>query len=147
LGAEFSDSARHRDSVMSLGSIAHLQYILPRLMTLSRWRAESENSAPNARVYPWRRDDVETDDLASPDSVMSLGSIAHLQYYFARTGLLDGKSGRGREWEKNSAPNARVYPWRRDDVETDDLASPEVAEETEREDIIPPPWIYPCIGC
>lgn len=28
------------------------------------------------------------------DSVMSLGSIAHLQYYFARTGLLDGKGGR-----------------------------------------------------
>lgn len=27
------------------------------------------------------------------DSVMSLGSIAHLQYYFARTGLLDGRSG------------------------------------------------------
>ncbi|KAH0536913.1 hypothetical protein FGG08_006251 [Glutinoglossum americanum] len=26
-------------------------------------------------------------------SVMSLGSIAHLQYYFARTGLLDGKGG------------------------------------------------------
>ena len=25
------------------------------------------------------------------DSVLSLGSIAHLQYYFARTGLLDGK--------------------------------------------------------
>ena len=25
---------------------------------------------------------------------MSLGSIAHLQYYFARTGLLDGKGGR-----------------------------------------------------
>ncbi|KAG8628726.1 hypothetical protein KVT40_002591 [Elsinoe batatas] len=25
------------------------------------------------------------------DSVMSLGSIAHMQYYFARTGLLDGK--------------------------------------------------------
>jgi hypothetical protein len=24
---------------------------------------------------------------------MSLGSIAHLQYYFARTGLLDGKGG------------------------------------------------------
>lgn len=27
------------------------------------------------------------------DSVMSLGSIAHMQYYFARTGLLDGKGG------------------------------------------------------
>ena len=24
---------------------------------------------------------------------MCLGSIAHLQYYFARTGLLDGKGG------------------------------------------------------
>lgn len=28
------------------------------------------------------------------ESVMSLGSIAHLQYYFARTGILDGKGGR-----------------------------------------------------
>ncbi|KAK3937072.1 hypothetical protein QBC46DRAFT_18816 [Diplogelasinospora grovesii] len=27
------------------------------------------------------------------ESVLSLGSIAHLQYYFARTGLLDGKGG------------------------------------------------------
>lgn len=27
------------------------------------------------------------------DSVLCLGSIAHLQYYFARTGLLDGKGG------------------------------------------------------
>jgi hypothetical protein len=36
-------------------------------MTLSRWRAESENSAPNARVYPWRREDVDTDDLASAE--------------------------------------------------------------------------------
>lgn len=27
------------------------------------------------------------------ESVMSLGSIAHLQYYFARTGLLEGRSG------------------------------------------------------
>ncbi|KAL4895115.1 hypothetical protein BDV59DRAFT_192067 [Aspergillus ambiguus] len=34
------------------------------------------------------------------ESVMSLGSIAHLQYYFARTGLLDGKGGHAREWKK-----------------------------------------------
>ena len=27
------------------------------------------------------------------ESVLSLGSISHLQYYFARTGLLDGKGG------------------------------------------------------
>ncbi|KAJ8069854.1 hypothetical protein OCU04_000268 [Sclerotinia nivalis] len=30
----------------------------------------------------------------SRESVLSLGSIAHIQYYFARTGLLDGKGGR-----------------------------------------------------
>lgn len=33
------------------------------------------------------------------ESVLSLGSIAHLQYYFARTGLLDGKGGRLRKKE------------------------------------------------
>ena len=31
------------------------------------------------------------DSARNRDSVMSLGSIAHMQYYFARTGLLDGK--------------------------------------------------------
>lgn len=31
------------------------------------------------------------------ESVMSLGSIAHLQYYFARTGLLDGKGAQARD--------------------------------------------------
>ncbi|KAL4869047.1 hypothetical protein BDV12DRAFT_185441 [Aspergillus spectabilis] len=34
------------------------------------------------------------------ESVMSLGSIAHLQYYFARTGLLDGKGGNTKEFKK-----------------------------------------------
>jgi hypothetical protein len=36
---------------------------------------------------------VFSDSARNRDSVMSLGSIAHLQYYFARTGLLDGKGG------------------------------------------------------
>jgi hypothetical protein len=36
------------------------------------------------------------------DSVMSLGTIAHLQYYFARTGLLDGK---GAQFAKENAQN------------------------------------------
>lgn len=35
------------------------------------------------------------------DSVLSLGSIAHLQYYFARTGLLDGKGGHLAKESKN----------------------------------------------
>lgn len=40
----------------------------------------------------------------SRESVMSLGSIAHLQYYFARTGLLDGRGGTLREWKKKRKP-------------------------------------------
>ena len=36
------------------------------------------------------------------DSVLSLGSIAHLQYYFARTGLLDGKGGQLAKESKNT---------------------------------------------
>ncbi|KIW96067.1 uncharacterized protein Z519_03133 [Cladophialophora bantiana CBS 173.52] len=35
------------------------------------------------------------------ESVMSLGSIAHLQYYFARTGLLDGKGGQMAKKKQN----------------------------------------------
>jgi len=40
------------------------------------------------------------DSARNRDSVMSLGSIAHMQHYFARTGLLDGKGAqlaRGRK--------------------------------------------------
>ncbi|TEY32378.1 hypothetical protein BOTCAL_0739g00030 [Botryotinia calthae] len=49
---------------------------------------------------PKRRGYVQTQgtnfakSAQSRESVLSLGSIAHLQYYFARTGLLDGKGGR-----------------------------------------------------
>ncbi|KAK4205351.1 hypothetical protein QBC40DRAFT_302991 [Triangularia verruculosa] len=38
------------------------------------------------------------------ESVLSLGSIAHLQYYFARTGLLDGKGGRLARKRDSKAP-------------------------------------------
>lgn len=41
------------------------------------------------------------DSARNRDSVMSLGSIAHMQYYFARTGLLDGKGAQlAKEREK-----------------------------------------------
>ncbi|OQE84971.1 hypothetical protein PENNAL_c0025G04460 [Penicillium nalgiovense] len=72
------------------------------------------------------------------DSVMSLGSIAHLQYYFARTGLLDGKSGRGREWEKgkknkDNVPRVLITPNQRH-MDDDMVASPsDMADPTEGE--------------
>ena len=59
------------------------------------------------------------DSARHRESVMSLGSIAHLQYYFARTGLLDGKGAQAREFRKKKheevpklllTPNARYIP-------------------------------------
>ncbi|EXJ89349.1 hypothetical protein A1O3_02416 [Capronia epimyces CBS 606.96] len=41
------------------------------------------------------------DSAKNRESVMSLGSIAHLQYYFARTGLLDGKGGQMAKKKQN----------------------------------------------
>ncbi|KAJ5129658.1 uncharacterized protein N7515_005697 [Penicillium bovifimosum] len=82
------------------------------------------------------------------DSVMSLGSIAHLQYYFARTGLLDGKSGRGREWDKDkkdkdSVPRVLITPNQRhmdDDLvaSPSDMAEPDDVEEEDGEVMLPP---------
>lgn len=45
------------------------------------------------------------DSARMRDSVMSLGSIAHMQYYFARTGLLDGKGGQLAKSKKKSSAN------------------------------------------
>ncbi|KAJ5506644.1 hypothetical protein N7453_005601 [Penicillium expansum] len=86
------------------------------------------------------------------DSVMSLGSIAHLQYYFARTGLLDGKSGRGREWEKgkknkNNVPRVLITPNQRhmdDDMvmSPTDMADPVEGEfEDEEAEVMLPPTV------
>ncbi|KAI5283608.1 hypothetical protein KEM55_001467, partial [Ascosphaera atra] len=39
---------------------------------------------------------------------MCLGSIAHLQHYFARTGLLDGKGGRSKVYKKRDVDGSGV---------------------------------------
>ncbi|KAI9654029.1 MAG: hypothetical protein M1831_005546 [Alyxoria varia] len=50
-----------------------------------------ENVASKRRGYTRPQGTAFADSARSRDSVMSLGTIAHLQHYFARTGLLDGK--------------------------------------------------------
>ena len=42
------------------------------------------------------------------DSVLSLGSIAHLQYYFARTGLLDGKGAQLAKDERGKPGTGKI---------------------------------------
>ena len=53
------------------------------------------------------------DSARNRDSVMSLGSIAHMQYYFARTGLLDGKGAqlaKDRERKKSAGNKENLEP-------------------------------------
>ncbi|KEF54790.1 uncharacterized protein A1O9_09232 [Exophiala aquamarina CBS 119918] len=68
--------------------------------SISNFSAYSNgSSASRASTYPRRRGYVRpqggsfAESAKNRESVMSLGSIAHLQYYFARTGLLEGKGG------------------------------------------------------
>ena len=88
------------------------------------------------------------DSARHRDSVMSLGSIAHLQYYFARTGLLEGKSGRGKEFKKknkDNVPRVLITPNEQhiDDLvdsptEMSESAEVDYLEDEEGEVMLPP---------
>lgn len=56
-------------------------------------RSSSASTAIRQRGYVRPQGATFAASASNRDSVLSLGSIAHLQYYFARTGLLDGKGG------------------------------------------------------
>ena len=56
-------------------------------------RSSSASTALRQRGYVRPQGVSFAPSAGHRDSVLSLGSIAHLQYYFARTGLLDGKGG------------------------------------------------------
>lgn len=100
--------------------------------------ARSSVSVSSRRRGYVRPQGVEFADSAKHrESVLSLGSIAHLQYYFARTGLLDGKGGQAREFKKKKpeevpklllTPNARFIP--------DDLSE---SPTTTEEEVLDPP--------
>lgn len=53
--------------------------------------SDSGISSSKRRGYMRPQATFVAESAKNRESVMSLGSIAHLQYYFARTGLLDGK--------------------------------------------------------
>lgn len=68
-----------------------------------------------------------SDSARNRDSVMSLGTISHLQYYFARTGLLDGK---GAQLAKNRKSSAAAGSGTLDDVR-DSLRSLSMSSDNE----------------
>ncbi|KAF9885455.1 hypothetical protein FE257_012891 [Aspergillus nanangensis] len=78
--------------------------------SLSASSATSADARSSVSVSSKRRGYIRpqgaefADSARNRESVMSLGSIAHLQYYFARTGLLEGKGGHAREFKKKKKP-------------------------------------------
>ena len=77
--------------------------------SLSRASTGSGPRAAARRGYVRPQAAHFADSARNRDSVMSLGSIAHLQYYFARTGLLDGKGGQlAKEGSKKGTSNVTV---------------------------------------
>ncbi|KAK3068160.1 hypothetical protein LTR53_014495 [Teratosphaeriaceae sp. CCFEE 6253] len=79
------------------------------------------------------------DSARNRDSVMSLGSIAHMQYYFARTGLLDGKGAqlaKGKE-RKCSSNKENIEPT--DDTTVSSLSLYDVSDSGQDVSVVESP--------
>lgn len=78
--------------------------------------SDSGLSSSKRRGYMRPQATFVAESAKNRESVMSLGSIAHLQYYFARTGLLDGKGAQFAKEDplaqrrKSSAPVTHSTP-------------------------------------
>ncbi|KAJ9495238.1 hypothetical protein H2202_009265 [Exophiala xenobiotica] len=72
------------------------------------------------------------------ESVMSLGSIAHLQYYFARTGLLDGKGGQLAKKKQNGEYDLPKSSLVESPVDDEGQAMWEAAQEDGADVMLPP---------
>ena len=73
-------------------------------------RSVSASGAVRQRGYVRPQGVSFAPSAGNRESVLSLGSIAHLQYYFARTGLLDGKGGQLAKESKNKQVNLLLRP-------------------------------------
>ncbi|KAL8738300.1 MAG: hypothetical protein Q9181_000889 [Wetmoreana brouardii] len=117
-------------------------------------RSSSASTALRQRGYVRPQGVAFADSAGKRDSVLSLGSIAHLQYYFARTGLLDGK---GAQLARDQNPKRGVSDSQLETkpkirsssgtVSFDDDGAPSLAEdddigqEWDRDNILPAPTV------
>ncbi|KAJ4346537.1 uncharacterized protein N0V89_010468 [Didymosphaeria variabile] len=80
----------------------------------------SDSGIPGRRRGYMRPEGTEFSRSAkNRESVMNLGTIAHLQYYFARTGLLDEATGRVAKKRKNGSRTASGSERPLSDIEGD----------------------------
>lgn len=85
-------------------------------------RSSSASTALRQRGYVRPQGVTFAPSAGNRDSVLSLGSIAHLQYYFARTGLLDGKGAQlAKEKDQKIKPRVIEEPL---SITLDDCPSP-----------------------
>ncbi|KAM0564281.1 hypothetical protein ACHAPJ_000491 [Fusarium lateritium] len=82
--------SRHSTGSLDANSLKHRR---SDISSTSRHSSYSFDGRSRRRGYMRPQGTDFAASARSRESVMSLGSIAHLQYYFARTGLLDGKGG------------------------------------------------------
>ncbi|TQS35403.1 hypothetical protein Golomagni_04176 [Golovinomyces magnicellulatus] len=92
-------NSTRRESIGSATSYSDNSFFHSSLSSSSSSNLRTEpslkwNGRPLRRGYVRPQGTNFAASAKSRESVLSLGSIAHLQYYFARTGLLDGKGGR-----------------------------------------------------
>ncbi|KAK3383763.1 hypothetical protein B0T24DRAFT_61498 [Lasiosphaeria ovina] len=99
LGSDFSafsrqSSGSYQSSRLSdMSSSGHVLRSRVSTSSLDTVNSRSGGGASKRRGYMRPQGTDFAASARSRESVLSLGSITHLQYYFARTGLLDGKGG------------------------------------------------------
>ncbi|KAK4128587.1 hypothetical protein N657DRAFT_560987 [Parathielavia appendiculata] len=95
LGSDVSSFSRHSSASYRPADIdTSGDRLRPRDSTGSLETPNTARSSSRRRGYMRPQGTDFAASARARESVLSLGSIAHLQYYFARTGLLDGKGGR-----------------------------------------------------
>ncbi|KAL9107065.1 MAG: hypothetical protein Q9227_008011 [Pyrenula ochraceoflavens] len=109
-------------------------------------RSSSFSTSSRRRGYVRTQGASFADSAKNRESVMSLGSIAHLQYYFARTGLLDGKGAQvakeGKKASRDSTiPTLMLSDQTADDVVESPVEGDSAAEWQDSEPIMLPPTV------
>ncbi|KAF2834814.1 hypothetical protein M501DRAFT_914447, partial [Patellaria atrata CBS 101060] len=97
----------------------------------------SDGGAGRRRGYMRPEGTMFAESARNRDSVMSLGTIAHLQYYFARTGLLDGKGAQLAKARKSGAAGSTERS-----VSAQSPASPNFMESPIEQDDAVQNWDY-----
>ncbi|KAL1953688.1 hypothetical protein VTO42DRAFT_2361 [Malbranchea cinnamomea] len=109
----------------------------------SGYASSSVSASSKRRGFIRPQGTVFAESARNRESVMSLGSITHLQYYFARTGLLDGKGAqlaRSKKQQEQDVPKLTLTPQTQFGGELTESPVEEIAdgEEWDGEPMLPP---------